>query len=185
MQIIGGTARGTKLATPLGKTTRPTAQRSREAMFNLLMGGRFTPSLHQAHIIDVFAGSGAIGLEALSRGAAHASFIEMDKSACQIIQQNIKKMRVQSQSSVISNQVAHIQHWSSPPASILFCDAPYADALSVPALTHLTAIGALQPKGLIIAETHKKELLNLPDRFELKDRRIYGIAAISIFNWQS
>ena len=66
MQIIGGRARGTKLIAPEGNNTRPTAQRSREAIFNLLQGGRFSPSLAGAQIIDIFAGSGAIGLEALS-----------------------------------------------------------------------------------------------------------------------
>lgn len=183
MQIVGGTARGTKLAALSGKTTRPTSQRSREAIFNLIMGGRLSPSIVGAHVIDAFAGTGAIGLEALSRGAVHTSFIEIDKTACDIISKNIEKMRVEDKTSIISNEVCNLQHWSAQPATMLFCDAPYAENLTNSAITHLAQIGALQTGALIIAETHKKEHLSLPDAFELQDRRTYGIAAISVYNW--
>lgn len=183
MQIIGGTARGTKLAALSGKTTRPTAQRSREAVFNLLMGGRFSPPLKEAHVIDAFAGTGAIGLEAISRGAAHVSFIEADKKACEVMSQNISKMRVRDKTNILSKRLEHLQHWSHQPASILFCDAPYAEDLTHTALAHLAKIGAIAPGALILAETHKKEHLTLPDSFLMQDRRVYGIAAISIYNW--
>ena len=183
MQIIGGTARGTKLTLLEGKATRPTSQRSREAIFNLLMGGRFAPPLQHAHIIDIFAGTGAIGLEALSRGAAHASFIERDAHACKVLRQNIEKMRMEEITKLYPSVVSSLNHWNHTPADIVFSDAPYAENLTEKALMHMTDIGALKPGALVIAETHKKEHLSLPDNFVLQDRRSYGIAAISLFNW--
>ena len=76
MRIIAGRHRGTKLTEPAGASTRPTADRVRESLFNILAGGRFGEAVLDSHVIDAFAGTGALGLEALSRGAAHASFIE-------------------------------------------------------------------------------------------------------------
>ena len=183
MQIIGGTARGTKLASVEGNSTRPTSQRSREAIFNLLMGGRFSPSLQNAHIIDIFAGTGAIGLEALSRGASFASFIEADPKACQTIRQNIQKMRFEARTKLYVGHFKILKDWQDTPADIVFSDAPYADGLTETALQHLVKIGAVKTEELIIAETHKTETLTLPDSFILKDRRSYGIAAISLYNW--
>ena len=183
MQIIGGIARGTKLTSVAGKTTRPTSQRSREAIFNLLMGSRFSPTLQNAHIIDVFAGTGAVGLEALSRGAAFASFIEADKMASKIIQTNIQKLRFEARSKLLIGGFATLRTWQTAPADIIFSDAPYAEGLTEAALLHLATIGALKSEALIIAETHKKEQLTLPEDFVLRDRRNYGIAAVSLYNW--
>ena len=84
MRIIAGRHRGTKLAEPAGASTRPTADRVRESLFNILAGGRFGEAVIDARVIDAFAGTGALGLEALSRGAAHASFIERDPGALKL-----------------------------------------------------------------------------------------------------
>lgn len=186
MQIIGGRARGTKLITPEGKRTRPTAQRSREAIFNLLQGGRLSPALAGAHIIDLFAGSGAIGLEALSRGAEHCHFIEINQAACSVIETNRTRLRMADQSTLHKTGFSQIKSWQAPPADILFSDAPYAENLTVPALTHMAEIGALKEGALLVVETHKKTTLEtLPPAFISQDRRHYGLAAISLFNWQA
>ena len=185
MQIIGGRARGTKLIAPEGNNTRPTAQRSREAIFNLLQGGRFSPSLAGAQIIDIFAGSGAIGLEALSRGAAHCHFIERDRAACSAIETNSTRLRMTDQSTLHKLDFNQIKSWQAAPADIVFSDAPYADAITAPALTHLAEIGALTDGALLVIETHKKAPLELPSSFIPQDRRLYGLAAISLLNWQA
>lgn len=189
MHIIGGHARGTKLTTLAGNSirptgTRPTLGRNREAMFNLVMGGRFSPPLLGAVIIDLFAGTGAIGLEALSRGAAKAAFIEINMPACHVIQQNIKKLRMEAKSRLYPTGFAALSKWAGTPADIVFSDAPYGEeSLTAQALVHMTKIGAIKSGALIIAETHKNEQLSLPDAFQIQDRRIYGIAAITILNW--
>ena len=87
--------RGSKLALCASKAVRPTAQRTREALFNILQGGRFSFSLSEANVIDLFAGTGAIGLEALSRGAKSCVFVEQDKDALQTLQANISKLKLE------------------------------------------------------------------------------------------
>ena len=95
MNIIGGEKRGSKLALCESKAVRPTAQRTREALFNILQGGRFSLSLSNATVIDLFAGTGAIGLEALSRGARSCVFVEQDQDALQTLQAKISKLKLE------------------------------------------------------------------------------------------
>ena len=95
MNIIGGEKRGSKLALCASKAVRPTAQRTREALFNILQGGRFSFSLSEANVIDLFAGTGAIGLEALSRGARSCVFVEQDQDSLQTLQANISKLKLE------------------------------------------------------------------------------------------
>ena len=125
MRIVAGTWRGRALIAPSGPTTRPTADRVRQALFDMLLhapwGGR--ESVEGAHVLDVFAGTGALGLEALSRGAAHATFIEHDRVALAALRTNIAACRAQDRSTVLA-----IDALATPPgeaASLIFLDPPY------------------------------------------------------------
>jgi len=106
MRIITGRFRGAKLMTPPGDTTRPTADRTREALFNMLGHGEYRDLLRGAHVADICAGTGSVGLEALSRGAAHVTFMEKDRNALTCLKANIDKCRAQEDCTILAVDAA-------------------------------------------------------------------------------
>ena len=183
MQIIGGKKRGTKLAECKSKTVRPTGQRVREAIFNLLAGGRFTPLIENATVLDIFAGTGALGLEALSRGAKEAYFVEHDKEALDTLKLNIQKLKFLNCSTILARSVENITSWAYPPADIVFCDAPYLENITSSMLKNIAGTGAIKTGGLVVAEMPKTERLNLSNGFKFAEERQYGISSVHLFNW--
>ena len=157
MRIIAGRHRGTKLARPVGVDTRPTGDRVRESLFNILEGGRFGDVLAGAVVIDAFAGTGALGLEALSRGAAHGSFIERDRDALAVLRANIARLDRTADSRVIAGDALNLASWRDAPASLMFADAPYGSGDGLAAAGQLVRIGALAPGALVILETGASE----------------------------
>ena len=183
MQIIGGVKRGAKLAKCKSKSVRPTAQRIREAIFNIVAGGRFKPTISNATILDLFAGTGALGLEALSRGARRVFFVERDKHAIVTLSANIRKLDYLEATTILADSVENITKWAYPPADIVFCDAPYGENITSEALQNMANKGAIKNGGLVIAEMPKLEKLSLSVEFKFADERSYGITSIYIFNW--
>ena len=184
MRIIAGRHRGTKLAQPAGADTRPTGDRVRESLFNILQGGRFGDVLADAIIIDAFAGTGALGLEALSRGGAHASFIERDRDALAVLRANITRLDRVADSRVIAGDALSLASWQGRPASLVLADAPYGSGDGLVAATQLARIGALAPGALVILETEKSEhldggLMAAGGLASLDDRR-YGRARLHV-----
>jgi 16S rRNA (guanine966-N2)-methyltransferase len=151
-RIIGGQWRGRKLVAPPGTDTRPTNARARQAMFDILLHAPWAGAdfIRSARVLDVFAGTGAVGLEALSRGAAAASFIENARPALAAITANIAACRAESVAKVFAADTL------APPAGIphdlIFLDPPYGGNLVPRALTALNARGWLAPEALIVAE---------------------------------
>ena len=160
MRIIAGRHRGTKLALPAGTGTRPTADRTRESLFNILAGGRFGAVVDGAVIIDAFAGTGALGLEALSRGCAFASFIERDQQALAALRQNITRLDRADDSRVIAGDALTLARWHGGPATLLLADAPYGSGHGLAATQQLMKIGALSDNALIIIETGNDETMD-------------------------
>ena len=185
MQIIAGSKRGAKLAMLADQSVRPTAQRTRESLFNILRAGRLPIDLDKALVLDLFAGSGALGLEAISRGAQKALFVEKSVEATAIIRQNINKLGFESTCKIIQADCLKITHWPHQPATLIFCDPPYDKQMAVPALTHMKAFGALADEALIIIEARKSEAIKLPDNMVLLDQRRYGMAALYICQFTS
>lgn len=183
MNIIAGQKRGAKLVELSGRTTRPTAQRTREAIFNLLMGGRFGRNLLHSDtvILDLCAGTGALALEALSRGAGYAYLVEQDKHAAQVISQNIEKLGYSDKTTVLKGDVTAPLSSIRQPADILFCDPPYGSGLAQPAIEQCFAKKFIADGALIIIEARKGEAVSLNNDCELLDSRNYGIANISLF----
>ena len=181
MNIIAGEKRGARLASLEGRTTRPTAIRTREAVFNLISGGRYGRPLPGAVVIDLFAGTGALGLEALSRGASAASFIEKDNRALAVLRQNIIKLGYQQKCLVMAGDLTTGLAYHGEPAQLIFCDPPYDSGLADTALHSLAAQKALSPEALVIVETRKNETPQLPEMFAPADTRRYGMAQISLF----
>jgi 16S rRNA (guanine966-N2)-methyltransferase len=177
MRIIAGAWRGRNLATPAG-ATRPTAERVRQALFDMLLhaswGGR--TAVNGVEVLDVFAGTGSLGLEALSRGAAHASFVEQDRTALGVLRDNIAACRAESLSAVAGVDALTVQ--GGPAASLLFLDPPYGRDLVPRALIRLRAIGRIAPGALIVAETGRDEP---PLPVTVLNERAHGSARLSIW----
>lgn len=135
VRIIGGRWRNTRLAVPQRPGLRPTADRVRETLFNWLQ-----PHLPGARVLDLFAGSGALGLEALSRGAAHATLVERDPGLAAAIQSSVQRLDARAQASVVARDaLAWLQQPPQHAADIAFVDPPFADGLWAAVLEHLPA----------------------------------------------
>lgn len=176
MRIVAGLWKGRMLATPKGDTTRPTADRVRQALFDTLFhaewGGR--DLVVGAIVLDAFAGTGALGLEALSRGAAHAHFFEADPAATAALRTNIAAFRAKA--SVHANAL-------KPPrgqaCALAFLDPPYHHNLLPAAVAALRQAGWLKPGAVVVAETARDE--DTPELGELLDQRRHGAALVSVF----
>ena len=178
MRIVGGRHKGRPLAAPAGRNTRPTSDRAREAMFNVLEHGVPGHGLADAHVIDVFAGTGALGLEALSRGARHATFVETNRGALKTLAANIETLGEQARATVLSIKATNLPPSQSGPASYVFLDAPYEKGLSAPALETLKDTGWLAPGAVILVEIAARETLPLPEGFQMEKEKNYGAARV-------
>jgi 16S rRNA (guanine966-N2)-methyltransferase len=177
LRIISGELRGRKLASIRGKQTRPTADRVREALFNIV-GSR----LAGAHVLDLFAGTGALGIEALSRGAKMAVFVENAAPALQVIQKNIASCRLESRATIVRLDIARSLSDLAPLRGIfdlIFIDPPYRCDLIRPTLEQLTQGGLLSPEALIVVEHDPLEPVEPPQSLETIDHRRYGQTRLS------
>lgn len=182
MRIVSGQFRGKTLASPPGLTTRPTSDRARQAIFNILSHAPWCPfSLPEnAHVLDIFAGTGALGLESLSRGAADAVFVEQSPEAIKALRQNIDSMKIGGQSHILRADALHLP--PRPPAlaprNLVFLDPPYGKNWGVAALGSAVAAGWLALDAVCVMEMAKKEPEPLPEGFTLADTRHYGVAEV-------
>ena len=180
MRIIAGKYRGKKLIAPEGKTTRPTSDRAREAVFNVLEAGfrKTGTGWAEISVLDVFAGTGALGLEALSRGAASLTAAEKYPVATACFWKNADVFIKDGVSVRLFND-ALFPPQTERAAGLLFMDPPYAKGLVAPALEALRKQGWIDDKTLCVIETEKGEKDVLPAGFEISDTRFYGKAAVS------
>ena len=179
MRIVAGKWRGRTLTAPAGSQTRPTADRVRQALFDMLLhapwGGR--EAIEGAHLLDVFAGTGALGLEAMSRGAAHATFIEHDRAALAALRGNIAACRAEPQCTVLPIDALAAPH--GPTCGLIFLDPPYGHDLVPRALAQLRANGWIAPVALIVAETGRDE--PSPSTAPSLAEREHGATRISVW----
>ena len=178
MRIIAGSRKGARIFAPRGTDTRPTGDRVREAAFNLIGPGR----AEDANVLDLFAGSGAMGLEALSRGAAHATFVESDRDACRAINRNLDKLGLDDATVLCQDALTALRADARAGTryDLVLVDPPYRrfSSLQNALIQHLPEI--LAPDGLLVVETaatEEPELLPLAKR---KSRR-YGAARLTLF----
>lgn len=181
MRIVSGQYRGKAIATPPGDATRPTSDRARQAVFNILEHAAWAPELRGARVIDVFAGSGALGLEAISRGAVNCLFVETNEAARGAIRQNIDAFGLFGQTRVHRRDATDL---GPRPASagaafdIAFLDPPYAKGLGEKALAELVAGGWLAPGAIVVFERGVGEPDPALEAFETLDARDYGAARV-------
>jgi 16S rRNA (guanine966-N2)-methyltransferase len=169
MRIIAGRWRGRKLVAPAGLATRPTSDRAREAVFSMLASR--IGSFEGLRVADLFAGSGALGLEALSRGAAHCVFIDRDRAAVEAIRANLAALGADGE--VLPGSAEHAR--IPGPLNLVFLDPPYGSGLAAPVLERLP----LAPGGLASVETARGEAV-AGEGYEEEAVRLYGRARITL-----
>ena len=177
MRVITGTARGTRLKTPEGLLTRPTTDRVKEAVFSIIQfeteGSRF---------LDLFAGSGQMGIEALSRGASHAVFVDGRREACKLVQENLKLTKLTQRAQVIQSDYLSYLDRCRETFDLIFLDPPYAEEFLENSLKRISEIDILSDHGIIICERPAEKQLDLaiPGLQRGKDYR-YGRTWITLF----
>ncbi len=174
MRIVAGRHKGRMLTAPAGRLSRPTAARTREALFNILA---HRGALEGASVLDVFAGTGALGFEALSQGAARACFLDNAAAALATIAANA---RILGETDRVTIRKADAIRPGPAPAAfdLVFLDPPYGSGLAAPALTALRDRGWLADGALAVAEVAARETFQPPDGFEIADERTYGAARL-------
>ena len=175
MRIISGLYRGRPIIAPKGDTTRPTADRTREALFSMLTSR--LGSFEELRVLDLFAGSGALGLEALSRGAASCTFVEQDGAALDCLRTNIAKLGATG--AEIRAQSVMALGPALEPYDLILLDPPYESGAGVVALERLLRLGWIAPSALASVETTKKEMV-VVEGFELDVERVHGKAKLTI-----
>jgi 16S rRNA (guanine966-N2)-methyltransferase len=180
MRIIAGGWRGKALAAPPGMGTRPTSDRVRQAVFDMVMHASWGgPALiEEARVLDAFAGTGAFGLEALSRGAGHATFIERDRAALAALRANIATCRAEPRSTVLAADVLRTPR--GEPVALAFLDPPYDEDAVPNAVAALTAAGWLVAGSVLVAETGR--IHPAPDlAAERLAERSHGAARVTVW----
>jgi 16S rRNA (guanine966-N2)-methyltransferase len=184
MRIIGGRFRGRRLASPPDDRIRPTADRAREALFNILAHADLTPDgtspLAGAVVLDACCGTGAMGLEALSRGAANAVFLDSDPAALDLVRATLKAIGLAAQ--VVRGDVRHPGR-ATAAATLVFLDPPYGEGLAAPALAGLAAQGWIAPGALVVVETGPRDDFAPPPGFAPLDQRRYGKARFALLRY--
>lgn len=181
MRIIGGSRRGLKLA-DLGEGDaaahlRPTSDRVREAIFNLLINAHGNP-VAGARVLDLFAGTGALGLEALSRGAAEVTFVDDGATALGLIRANIAKMRAEGKTRVLRQDAVRLGPNPGSPFGLVFLDPPYGKALGEAALAAARKGGWLAPGAMVVWE--EGSAVTPPEGFRQVDQRKYGDSVVTL-----
>lgn len=174
MRIIGGSSKGRKLAEFDVNSIRPTSDKMRGALFNSLLSQLGT--LEDVLFVDAFAGTGAVGLEAISRGALTVLFFENDPEALLLLKENIRLAREERKAHFLGD--ALVPPRQTPPADVVFLDPPYGKGLVPSALSALLEAGYIGKETIIIAETEKKEKLKLSEEFEIERSKSYGRGAL-------
>ena len=177
MRVITGKARGVQLKTPDGMQTRPTADRVKEALFSIIQF-----EIPGARVLDLFGGTGQLGIEALSRGANHAVFVDAREDACRLIRENLKRTRLDADATVVRSDYMDYLKRCRDKFQIILLDPPYAEVFLENALKQIAEIDILQSGGIIVAERPLGK--ELPWEFEgytrSKDYK-YGKVLLTIY----
>ena len=190
MRIVGGNHRGKKLSTPKSTETRPTTDRVREAMFNKIAHGvakHFDDfDIEGANVLDLFAGTGALGLEALSRGAKFAVFVEDAIEPRGLIRSNIEQLEFTGITKLFKRDATYLGPMKRfQPFNLIFLDPPYNKELGEKALNSAIEGGWFADEALIILEESKSATITWPEGIELLDEKTYGDTTLYYAKWQA
>jgi 16S rRNA (guanine966-N2)-methyltransferase len=182
LRIVSGGLRGRNLITPEGQGTRPTSDRARQAVFNILEHAAWAPELRGTRILDLFAGSGALGFEAISRGAAFCLFVETDEAARGAIRENIDALGLFGATRLHRRDATDLglrPASAGEPFDMAFMDPPYRQGLAERALAGLAEGGWLKPGALVMVERGSDEADLSAPGYQVLDTRDYGAARVS------
>ncbi|MDA4847637.1 16S rRNA (guanine(966)-N(2))-methyltransferase RsmD [Hoeflea poritis] len=185
MRIVGGSFKGRSLAGPRSQSIRPTTDRTREALFNILAHG-YADALAGSRVLDLFAGTGAVGLEALSRGASFALFVEQSAEGRGLLRDNIEKLGVQGRTKVYRRDAASLGDIGAiEPFDLAFADPPYGKGLGERALASACAGGWLRRGALVLLEERADAGPQPGGGFRLLEIRSFGDTAIHFYRCES
>lgn len=177
MRVITGKARGIQLKTPEGMLTRPTADRVKEALFSII-----NFDIPNAVVLDLFGGTGQLGIEALSRGAKRGVFVDAREEACRLIRENLSRTKLTQESVVVRSDYMQYLNRCTEQFSIIFLDPPYAETYLENAIKRITEIDILQSDGIIVAERPVgKELPWEFDGYQRSKDYKYGKTLLTIY----
>ena len=181
MRVITGKARGVVLKTPNGMATRPTADRVKEALFSIIQF-----DIPTAKVLDLFAGSGQLGIEALSRDASSAVFIDEREDACRLVRENLRRTKLESQGRVIRSDYKAYLRSCREKFDIIFLDPPYKEDFLENALKTITEIDILQTNGIIVTERPLNKDFSVEfEGFQRSKDYIYGSTVLTFFRKQA
>ena len=177
MRVITGKARGVALKTPEGMQTRPTADRVKEALFSIIQF-----DIPGCRVLDLFGGTGQLGIEALSRGAKSAVFVDASDAACKLIRENLKRTKLENDAKVIRSDYLEYLRRCHETFDVIFLDPPYAEVFLENSLNCITEIDILQTNGIIVAERPlgKDLLCDLPGFSRSRDYK-YGNCVLTVY----
>lgn len=178
MRIVGGRFRGAALAAPKSRAIRPTSDRLRESLFNILAHG-FGDPVAEARVLDLFSGTGALGLEALSRGARHCLFVEEAAEARSLIRTNVEALALTGATRLWRRDATRLGPCAPmEPFDLAFLDPPYGRGLADAALAAMVDGGWMKPGALVVVEETIDAKIEIPPAFDLVDRREQGDSAL-------
>lgn len=186
MRIVGGTLKGKSLFSPKDNAVRPTSDRVRESLFNILAHGIEGLELEGAYIADLFAGTGALGIEAMSRGAVWCLFVDDAAASRGLIRENTMTLGLNGKSKISRQDATDIGPRSrrSPEFDLVFADPPYDKGLGEKALASLHIHGWLKENAIVVLEESKRATVEMPDCFDIIDTRNYGDTQIIIARYK-
>ena len=179
MRVVGGRLRGRPLQAPASRAIRPTSERLRESIFDILAHAYGDP-VANARVIDLFAGSGALGIEALSRGASFALFVDESAEARALLRANIEALGLGAMTRIFRADATRLGKAPAPYA-LAFLDPPYGQGLAEPALAALVDGGWLAPDAIVLVEEDARAAVKPPEALRLAEERVYGDTKIAIF----
>ncbi len=169
MRVVAGDARGRPIEAPTGNRTRPTSDRVRESIFNML----FSLGVHGGEtVVDLYAGCGALGIEALSRGATHCTFVERDRKAVECIRKNLESIGFADRATVVHAEVGAWLDQQPPRADLVLADPPYADDAWLSLLDRIEARWLVAEAGEVVAEH---------PRWDVVREKTYGTTVVTVF----
>ncbi len=178
MRIIGGRHKRRTLKEVPSHTTRSTKDRVKETIFNMI-----APALHGGRVLDLFAGSGALGIEAISRGATFADFVEKDKTAFNVLKDNIMRLEMENEVMLhFKDALATLQSFKEP-FDVILLDPPYESDLLAAVLPKIAENRLLSEDGVIVILCGKNESFPIPDAFQIKKDKTIGITDLKLLTW--
>ena len=181
MRIISGYFKGKKILEPKDKTTRPLKDLVKESIFNILKhSNKFYININNSNVLDLFSGTGAFGIECLSRGAKHVTFVENYSQVLPILKKNILNLKTKKNFKIIEQDISDDLIFKDLPTghNIIFLDPPYKNKNLFKILENINNRKVLDRNGIIIIHRHKKDRENFPKNFKILEEKFYGISKI-------